>query len=134
MWPWALLAGSSEGGLMANAFQEWFPLNSLALGNCSRYGDHPAVYALRDAKTGDILKFGETGCLRRRIFAEYLGGVGGRTTQRIHAALFRNNLVDHVEVAWLETKDKAEAHRKEGEFRNAYKRANARRPVWDRQG
>ncbi len=92
------------------------------------------MYGLRDAETKEILKFGSTGRLRRRIFAEYLGGVGGETSQRIYAALFTDNMIDHVELAWLVVKDKGEAEQKEKEFRDAYKKAKGRRPAWERQG
>ena len=34
-----------------------------------------AVYALRDSRTNEILKFGETNLLRRRRFANFIGGL-----------------------------------------------------------
>lgn len=119
---------------MADIFQQWLSLHHLSVANLPRYGGCPVVYALREATTKQILKFGSTNRLRRRILGNYLGGVGGGTTQRIHAALFTDNMIEHVELAWLETKDNAEAQRKEKEFREAYKRANGHRPPWDRQG
>ena len=91
----------------------------------------------RDATTKEILKLGSTKQLRKRIFANYLGGVGGgrskSTTQRIHQALFTDNMIGRVELTWIETKEKGEAERKEKEFRRAYKAAHGRRPAWDRQ-
>ncbi len=119
------------------AFCDWFALVHLSIASLVRYGDCPAVYALRDARTKDILKFGNTDRLRRRIFANYLGGVGGNkesTTQRIHRELFLQHMVDHVELSYLEAKNKAEAEHKENEFRQAYKQSNGRRPKWDLMG
>jgi hypothetical protein len=115
-------------------FEQWLALHRLAVADLPRYGDFPAVYVLRDAATKDILKFGKAQWLRQRIFGNYLGGVGGETTQRIHHALFSGNVIDGVELAWLETRDEQEAKRKEDEFRNAYKKKHGRRPAWDRQG
>jgi hypothetical protein len=105
------------------------------VGDLLKHGENTVVYALRDSATGEILKFGKSYWLRRRIFGEYLGGVGGGTTQRIHNELFSNNMVGQVEVAWIETKDDDdEACLKEKEFRAAYKQANGRRPKWDLVG
>jgi hypothetical protein len=116
---------------MSDIFQHWLPLRRLSVDDLPRFGDFPAVYALRETTTKGILKFGNTDRLRRRIFGNYLGGVGGDTTQRIHAQLFGNDMIDRIEFAWFETKDKAEAESKEREFRDAYKRANGKRPAWD---
>lgn len=122
---------------MSTAFRQWLRLGSLAIDQCSKFGDYPAVYAFRDARTGDILKYGKTDRLRRRIFGNFIGGVGGSrqqsTTQFVHKKLFADGRIDHVEIAWLETKDAAEAEQKEKQFRAEYKEANGRRPIWDRQ-
>ncbi len=114
--------------------EQWLPLHRLAVADLPRYGDFSAVYALRDGATKDILKFGKTKNLRRRIFGNYLGGVGGSTTKRIHRELFSANAIDGAELSWLETSDEQEAEREEKEFRNAYKKKHGRRPEWDKQG
>jgi hypothetical protein len=88
---------------------------------------------VRDIVQLELLKYGNTGRLLRRLFAEYIGGVGGSTTQFIHGKLFVEGMINHVEVAWMATKDKAEAERKEKEFCDAYRKAKGRRPAWDRQ-
>ena len=119
---------------MSPAFSKWFPLRALTVAQMPKHGQHPAVYALRDATTGAILKFGCTDMLRRRIFGNYIGGVGGQTTQRIHAELFHNNMIDRVELSWIEAKDEADAKQKETEFRLTYKQANGKRPPWDLTG
>lgn len=118
---------------MTHTFTQWLPLNSFAVSQLSKHGEFPAVYALREISSGELLKFGHTGHLRRRIMANYLGGMGGDTTQRIHADLFVNSWIDRVEIAWLETKDKADAERQEKELRQAYKRTYGKLPSWDRQ-
>lgn len=118
-------------GMMGDTFEQWLPLRSLGVAQLPNYGGVPAVYALRDRATGDILKFGSTRCLRTRIFRHFIGGMGGGTTERIHGKLFENKMIDRVDVAWLQTKDIAEAERKERELRAAYVEANGRRPAWD---
>jgi hypothetical protein len=122
-----------EGDGVTKGFGQWVPLRHLALSHFPKYGQFPAVYALRDASTGEILKFGESSWLRTRIIGNYLSGFGGGTTKRIHADLFNNGMIERVEVAWIETKDAKEAGRMEKEFRAEYKRLNGRRPAWDRQ-
>ncbi len=119
---------------MADEFTHWLPLRSLSVKDFLRHGEFPAVYALRDSATGDILKYGKTTCLRTRIIGNFLGGIGGDTTRRIHKELFSNNMIDRVELAWIETKNGKEAGYKESKFREAYKQTNGRRPKWDLNG
>lgn len=123
---------------MTEDFDKWLSLRNLCVGDLPQFGQCSAVYAFRDSRTSEILKFGETDELRRRIFVNFLGGHGGSkpgdTTPRIHRALFLEGMINYVELAWIETKDKAMAKRMEQQFRQAYKTAHGgRRPIWDRQ-
>jgi hypothetical protein len=122
-----------QGHDVTKGFGQWVPLRALALSDFPKYGQFPAVYALRDGTTGEILKFGETACLRTRIVGNYLSGFGGAATKRIHAELFSNGMIERVEVGWIEMKDSREAGQMEKECRAKYKRLNGRRPAWDRQ-
>jgi hypothetical protein len=123
-----------RGLKMTDGFQNWRLLWRLAVEDMQKHGNFPAVYAMRDSTTQEMLKFGSTGELRKRVFGNYLGGIGGSTTQRIHEELFAGNMITRVELAWLETKDKANAARKESEFRDNHKKVHGRRPTWDQQG
>lgn len=118
---------------MADDFAQWHPLRSLSVGDLPKYGEVPVVYALRDSVTGEILKYGKSFWVRRRIFGDYLGSPSGPTSKRIHEELFYKNekMIDRVELAWIVTKDDDEARLKEKQFRAAYKQANGRRPKWD---
>jgi hypothetical protein len=87
---------------------------------------------LSEIAGGDVLKYGCTGSLRTRIFGNYLGGIGGQTTKRIHAELFENGMLMKVAIAWIETSDRTEAERNEKEFRRNYTKVHGRRPLWDR--
>jgi hypothetical protein len=116
---------------MADVFQQWLQLRDLAVSHLPRYGNFSALYAMRDRTRTEVLKYGSTRCLRVRILGNYLGGVGGSTTQRIHGELFEKGMIDRVEISWFETQDVVEAKLKESEFRRAFKAVHGRRPAWD---
>lgn len=118
---------------MLHEFEQWIALSTFNTSHLRNHGDFPAVYVLRDKTTDDVLKFGHTGHMRRRIVANYLGGVGGPTTQRIHAELFTNIWIDRVEISWIEMESKAAAEIKEKALRAMYKNTHRRLPPWDRQ-
>jgi hypothetical protein len=119
---------------MAETFEHWLPLRLLRMADLPDCGDCCAVYALRDQRTSEILKLGETNCLRRRIFGNLIGGVGGSTTLRINLQLFDEGIMlDRVEIAWIVTEDKAAARAKEKKFRRDFKAAYGRFPLWDLQ-
>src|SRR5258708_7595266 len=121
-----------------DGLETWLPLRTLCVNDLPNCGGCCAVYAMRDSRTQEILKFGETNHLRRRMFANFIGGVGGSydgaTTQRIHSKLFAEGMIEHVELAWIEVGDKATAKLKEKQFRQEYKATHGQRwPEWDRQ-
>jgi hypothetical protein len=116
---------------MGEVFKVWTPLSALRVSDLPSYGAVAAVYTLRNGDTNELLKFGCTDNLRRRIFGNYIGGVGGSTTQRIHAEIFEKTKPELIEIAWNETSEAAEAKMLESQFRQAFKRAYGRRPVWD---
>jgi hypothetical protein len=120
-------------------FENWQPLRDLGVGDFPKCGTCSAVYALRDRRNLEIIKYGETDTLRRRIFGNFIGGVGGNgegsTTQRIHIELFYEGMIEHVDISWIVTKDKATAKLMEGQFRESYKATHdGKRPIWDRNG
>ncbi len=84
------------------SFQEasWTPLSQLSVSHLPGLGAASGAYAFR-GKAGEVLYIGGSGSLRRRFFGNYLGGVGGGTTERIHGLLFNEHLVIDVEVAWF---------------------------------
>src|SRR5437879_3983020 len=106
-------------------FNSWIPLIRLSLADLPDAGGNPyagfaAVYAMRDVRTGDILKYGISKEFRGRIYGNYIGGTGGPggTTERMHRALFgEQRMIEHVEIAWIVTKDEAEAKKLETKFR-----------------
>jgi hypothetical protein len=120
---------------MTEGFTHWIPLCNLRTADLPRCGRGKccAVYALRDAKTSEILKFGETQDLRRRIFGNYIGGIGV-SALRIHEQIFRRDFIDHVEIAWIEAKSKTKARLMEKKFRRSHKSARGSRPIWDLRG
>jgi len=117
--------------ISGKGFQNWIALKSLSLSHFPGCGQCSIVYALRDARTGEILKYGKTACARDRIFKNYIGGAGGATTQRIHDNLFTDAEIEHVEIAWIQTMTGAEAELEEKRFRAKYVREHGHRPLWD---
>ena len=83
----------------------WLPLAGLSLGDLPRLGNVGAAYMFRDALTEELLYIGSTDCLRRRLFGNHLGGVGGATTQRVNGLLLHRNRVARVQVAWFVTRE-----------------------------
>lgn len=83
----------------------WIPLDRLCLADLPKYGDVGACYVFREAMSGEVVYIGSTDTLRRRLFGNHLGGVGGATTRRIHAALFEPEVLAGVEVAWIVSED-----------------------------
>jgi hypothetical protein len=80
-------------------FENWFPLFRLDVGDLVHNRNISGVYGIRSAATSEILYIGSSNNLRRRIFGNYVGGVGGETTQRIHEMLFSEGQVAKVEIA-----------------------------------
>jgi predicted GIY-YIG superfamily endonuclease len=91
--------------MKALADARWIRLDRMSLSDLPNYGDVPGVYVMRRAATGEVIYIGSTDTLRRRLFANHLGGVGGSTTQRIHAELFAPEVLAGIEVAWVVSKD-----------------------------
>lgn len=123
---------------MKQNVEHWVPLRDLRVSDLPRCGNCPAVYAFRDSRSHEILKFGETDMLRRRIFVNFIGGFGGSkpedTTQCIHRELFSEGMIDYVDISWIETEDKRKPKQMEKQFRQDYKATHSRRrPIWDRQ-
>jgi len=81
-----------------SAFNKWYRLDSVAVRDIPEHGDF--VYIFRKCSTKEIIYIGSTADLRRRLFGNYIGGVGGRTTKRIHALLFEEGAKTDTEVAW----------------------------------
>lgn len=92
--------------------QKWFPLRSLTVEQCRPANGPGYVYCLRDSRTKTVLYVGCTANILRRLFGNYLGGVGGCTTKRIHGLLFKEDWIRVVEVSFKAVRDYAAAERK----------------------
>ena len=112
-----------------DCFDKWIPLAGLSIGELPQYGAISAVYAMRSIGTGEILYIGSTNNLRRRVFGNYVGGVGGETTQRLHETLFSEGKIAEVELAWTETNAYQE---RETELKDEYRKQYGRLPKWNK--
>jgi len=111
-----------------SGFAKWHSLNSIAVKDVPEEGKFVCV--LQKSSTKEILYIGGTTDLRRRLFGNYIGGVGGGTTQRIHALLFEKGAIIDTEVAWKEVTDDAS---EEKQLREAYFEQYGRLPPWNKQ-
>ena len=111
-------------------FERWHPLSGLTVKDLPVSNTSGFVYILRKSGTKEILYVGSTENLLRRIFGNYLGGVGGETTQRIHKLLFEEGAIADTEIAWKQTLN----HKlEEKRLRHSFYKAKGRLPLWNRQ-
>jgi hypothetical protein len=81
----------------------WIRLDRLCLADLPSYGAVGGSYVIREIESGEVVYIGSTGRLRRRLFGNHLGGVGGDTTQRIHEEEFAGDAVARLEMTWVVT-------------------------------
>ena len=105
-------------------------MDNLAVKDVPEQGKYGFVYIFRRHSTEEVLYIGGTTDLRRRLFGNYIGGVGGGTTQRIHALLFEEGDITDTEVAWKESPDHTSA---EMRLRQAYFEQAGQLPTWNKQ-
>ena len=118
-----------------DGFVDWTPLNILSVFNIPN--ELSGVYIFTNDElirypkgNSDILYIGQTNNYRRRLFANYIGGVGGQTTQRIHSILFVDGFIDRVKVGFKVCGEfKSEEKRLRSLFRSIY----GALPLWNFQ-
>lgn len=109
----------------------WIRLADLSVSRLPDFGAGSGAYVFRDRATGDWLYVGSTSCLRRRLFGNHLGGVGGATTKRLNGLLFDQNRIGDVEVAVHPAEDYRQLEeRLKLEHSSAH---GGRLPVWTRR-
>ena len=113
------------------SFVQWFKLDTLKLSDLTDFGNFSAVYVIRNSENKEILKYGCTGKFLRRIIGNFLGGIGGGTTARVHEHLFHHNemMINKVEISWIKTKD---ARNIEKQLLKDYKQKFKCYPPWGR--
>lgn len=110
----------------------WTAFDQLSVSALPDDGAISAAYAMRELSTKEILYIGATGKLLRRLFGNYVGGVGGDTTQRLHKELITKRYIGRVEIGWWPVPDpKAKEEALLAEYKAAH---SGKRPPWNRQG
>jgi hypothetical protein len=110
---------------------EWTLFADLSVSRLPDFGSGSGAYVFRDRATGEWRYIGSTNCLRRRLFGNYLGGVGGATTKRVNGLLFDQRYIGDVEVAVHPAEEYLQ--REEG-LKAEYKATHGGRlPVWTRR-
>jgi len=98
----------------------------------------PWVYAFRLNRylemlkgKSDILYIGSSKDLQKRIIKNYLKGVGGQTTKRIHNCLIERKYKNFIEVGLKSTKDYKNLEKK---LLDKFEKDHDQLPPWNRQG
>ena len=88
------------------------------------------TYLTRRRDASNILYIGSTNNLMRRVLGNYLGGIGGKTTQRIHNNLFEKNYINNVEISW---KIVDNFKNEERDLRKNYLQKHGELPPWNKR-
>ena len=75
----------------------------------------------------DILYIGQTDNYCRRIFGNYIGGIGGAMTQRIHEMLFNESYIEKVSF-----KNCDDYKDEEKRLRKIFLRIHSSLPTWNK--
>jgi len=116
-------------------FKDWHLLNKLAISEVlykqeGVYVIKSKISLQRRVGKSDILYIGSSDNLVRRIFGNYLGGVGGGTTQRIHKLLFEEGYLEKTDIGWALTK---EFRKLEKDLKMEFEREHRELPPWNKQ-
>lgn len=116
-------------------FYVWIPLSEIAISK--EAPSEPGVYILRLKRSfgrlvgnSDILYIGSTTDINHRLLKNFIGGKGGKTTQRIHYYLIEMGYLNNVEVSWKLTSDYKSL---EKELLRIYEKDHHELPPWNRQ-
>lgn len=115
---------SNDGSSRMFAQAIWIPFAELSVSDLPHAGNVSGAYAFRNIADKQVQYVGGTNNLRRRLFGNYLGGIGGSTTQRIHDYLFNDGNIMLVEVGWWTSEEYTE---KEAELKGGTL------PPWNRR-
>ncbi len=116
--------------IQINDYQTWIPLSRLCLADIPAGQNNSFVYLFRNQDDKEIVYIGETGNLRQRMLRNYIGGVGGGTTQRIHSYLFDGDNYKNIEIAWMESSNRKS---QESILIEEYRLKHGRLPRWNRR-
>ena len=90
------------------------------------FTDNEIIHYLKGKS--NILYIGRTDNFRRRIFGNYIGGIGGKTTKRIHNYLFRDKYIERVEVGFKVCEDN---RFEEKRLQKVFQRIKGEKPIWN---
>jgi len=76
----------------------------------------------------EVLYIGRTDNFRRRLFGNYIGGVGGKTTKRIHEYLFNQGFIHKINVGFKICED---YKREEQKLRKVFREIFGNNPLWN---
>ena len=131
---------NTESESIAALFEEWFPLTK-AKENPNLVPDKCGSYILRNRAgrfgrlvgESDIVYIGSSGSLNERIISNYLKGIGGETTQRIHFYLVEQGYIDRIDVGFTLLLTIEESERIEKKLLREYEKDHHELPPWNRR-
>ncbi len=116
-------------------FKKWYKLTDIRSGKIVP-PSKPGVYVLRLEHSfgrlkgeSDILYIGSTDNIQHRIIENYLGGRGGKTTQRIYYYIFRRKYLESIEISWVISNCPKQL---EKELLKKYEEEHHELPPWNR--
>jgi len=116
-------------------FENWVKMKTMSVSSLPE--KLKGVYILIDNdvikyRKGDsnILYIGRTDNFMRRMFGNYIGNIGGKTTQRIHRLLFEKEYIKRVTIGFkicdeIKTEEKRLLH----QFIKRY----GEKPIWNKR-
>ncbi len=112
-------------------FSEPCPLKSVSFSSLPM--DKSVVFAVIDtALTGkapsDILYIGRSKKPTKRIFGGYLGGYGGKNTQKINSSLFEGGYIEKTSISWMLSDKPKTAQR---DLLNKFGEEQGEFPMWN---
>jgi hypothetical protein len=117
--------------LKEKGFTNFFPLKEIQINNIPENTSN--VIAIADTtptnkSKSDILYIGKTKNLAKRIFGGYLAGYGGKTTQKIHTALFNEGYIEKTAISWMLTNNHKTTQK---ELLENFKKEHGNYPLWN---
>ena len=117
--------------LKENGFANFIPLKELQF--VSLPLDKASVLVLVDSslsgtQDSDILYIGKSKKPAKRVFGGYIGGYGGKTTQKINSKLLNDGYIEKVAISWMQDNN---PKAKQQELLVSFKKEHRVFPIWN---
>jgi len=119
--------------VILDGFKNWTPLMEISPSKLPENKAGVYVFTHNEAIEypkgfSEVLYIGRTDNFRRRLFGNYIGGVGGKTTKRIHEYLFNQGFIHKINVGFKICED---YKREEQKLRKVFREIFGNNPLWN---